>query len=160
MCDDPLATVVGATKPRRSGMSDEAAITTLVHSYARLLDGGEVDAVVALFEHSTWRSEPGGSVRHGPAEIRPVYEQLLGQDRTSRSKHLLTNLSIEVGSGADTARSHCYWTVLHSGDGGRVEVSLSGQYADTFEKVDGGWRFTDRLITVDLTAEPAPGASG
>jgi hypothetical protein len=31
-------------------MSDEAAITILVHSCARLLDGGDVDAVVALFE--------------------------------------------------------------------------------------------------------------
>ena len=140
-------------------MSDEAAITTLVNSYARLLDGGEVDAVVALFEHATWRSEPGGSVRRGPAEIRPVYEQLLARHRTSRSKHLLTKLSIDVQPGADTARSHCYWTVLEGhGTGGRIEVSLSGQYTDAFQKVGGAWRFTDRLITVDLTGGPAPEA--
>jgi hypothetical protein len=132
------------TPSERSWMSDEAAITVPVHSYARRLGGGDVDAVVALFEHSTWRSEPGGSVRRGPAEIRPVYEQLLAHDRTYRSKHLLTNLSIDVQQ-AD-------------GTGGRIEVSLSGQYADTFEKVDGAWRFTDRLITVDLTGEPAPEA--
>ena len=140
-------------------MSDEAAITTLVHSYARSLDGGDVDGVVALFEHSTWRSEPGGSVRRGPDEIRPVYEQQLAHDRTSRSKHLLTNLSIDVQPGTNTARSHCYWTVLQGhGTGRRIEVSLSGQYTDTFEKIDGAWRFTDRLITVDLTGEPAPEA--
>ena len=140
-------------------MSDEAAITTLVNSYARLLDGGDVDAVVALFEHSTWRSEPEGSIRRGPDEIRPVYEQLVAHGRTSPSKHLLTNLSIDLQPGSDTARSHCYWTVLLRGHGsGQIEVSVSGQYIDTFEKVDGDWRFTDRLITVDLTGEPAPEA--
>ena len=137
-------------------MSDEAAITVLVHSYARLLDGSDVDAVVALFEHSTWRSEPGGAVRRGPAEIRPVYERLTAHHR-GRTKHLLTNLSIDVHPRTDTASSHCYWTVLvAAGTGGRIEISLSGQYADTFEKVDGVWRFTDRLITVDLNGEPSP----
>ena len=39
-------------------MSDADEITALVHSYARLLDDGDVDAVAALFEHSTWRSLP------------------------------------------------------------------------------------------------------
>jgi hypothetical protein len=39
-------------------MSDSEAITALVHSYARLLDAGDIDGVVALFEHSTWRSLP------------------------------------------------------------------------------------------------------
>jgi hypothetical protein len=53
-------------------MSDEAAITVLVHSYAGLLDGGDVD--------------------------------------------------------------------------------------DTFEKVGGTWRFTDRLITGDLGGQPSPEA--
>ncbi len=138
-------------------MSDEAAIAVLVHSYARLLDGGDVDGVVSLFEHSTWRSDPSGPVRRGPDEIRSVYEQLVSHHRTHRTKHLLTNLSIEVQPDAGTARSHCYWTVLRGDDtGGRIEVSLSGQYADTFEKLDGRWRFTDRLITVDLEAHRSP----
>ncbi|MGO8827266.1 MAG: nuclear transport factor 2 family protein [Acidimicrobiales bacterium] len=35
-------------------MSDADEITRLVHSYARLLDSGDVHGVAALFEHSTW----------------------------------------------------------------------------------------------------------
>jgi hypothetical protein len=35
---------------------------------------------------------------------------------------------------------------------GRVENTLSGQYGDMLEKAGGVWRFTDRLITVDLGA--------
>ena len=43
-------------------MSDVEEISALVHSYARLLDSGDVDGVTALFEHSTWRSMPKGSM--------------------------------------------------------------------------------------------------
>ncbi len=132
-------------------MSDVDDITALVHSYARLVDGGDVDAVVALFEHSTWRSWPNGSTRRGAAAVRPVYENLMARDGDHRTKHLITNLSIEVAADATTASSHCCWTVLRSAPGETIAIDLSGQYTDTFERAEGGWRFTDRLISVDLT---------
>jgi ketosteroid isomerase-like protein len=138
-------------------MSDADEITALVHSYARLLDSGDVDAVAALFEHSTWRSLPKGSVLRGTAEVRPVYENLLAQDRSRHTKHLITNLSVDLEPGATTASSHCRWTVLQGTPGEPISITLSGQYADTFEKVDNRWRFSDRLITTDLTgAAPTP----
>jgi len=138
-------------------MSDADEIRALVHSYARLLDQGDVDAVVTLFEHSTWRSLPHGSMLRGSAEVRPVYENLLAQDSNYRTKHLITNLTVEVAPGGANASSHCDWTVLQGAPGERVGVTQSGQYTDTFQKIDGSWRFTDRLITVDLTTEsPSP----
>jgi 3-phenylpropionate/cinnamic acid dioxygenase small subunit len=130
-------------------MSDTDDITALVHSYAHLIDGGDLDAVVALFEHSTWRSWPNGTVLRGSA-VRPVYERLLADSGDYRTKHLITNLSVVVDDGAATASSHCYWTVLRSIPGHPIDIDLSGQYTDAFEKADGRWRFTDRLITVDL----------
>jgi 3-phenylpropionate/cinnamic acid dioxygenase small subunit len=135
-------------------MSDLGEITALVNSYARLLDGGDMDGVTALFAHSTWRSEPHGRVLRGIEEIRPVYEQLKTYDGSPRTKHLLTNLTVDVETGASTASAHCYWTVLQNvAPGSAISVILSGQYTDTFEKVDGAWCFADRLITVDLTGD-------
>jgi ketosteroid isomerase-like protein len=135
-------------------MSDLGEITALVNSYALLLDGGDMHAVAALFTHSTWRSEPEGHVLRGVEEIRPVYEQLKAQEGGARTKHLLTNLTVEVEPEASTASAHCYWTVLQNiGPGHPINVLLTGQYADTFEKVDGAWRFADRLITLDLTGD-------
>ena len=137
-------------------MSDVEDITALVHSYARLLDGGDVDAVAALFEHSTWRSEPRGSFLRGSAEVRSVYEKLKASDAGLRTRHLLTNVAVDIQPGATSATSHCYWTVLQSvGPGQRIDVVLSGQYIDTFAKVDGGWRFSDRLIVVDFGGDPS-----
>ena len=139
-------------------MSDVDEISALVHSYARLLDGGDVDGVTALFEHSTWRSMPKGSMLRGAAEVRPIYENLLAQDRTRHTKHLITNLSVHVEPGAMTAGSHCRWTILQGIPGEPISITLSGQYADTFEKVDNRWRFSDRLITTDLSGAPSPPA--
>jgi ketosteroid isomerase-like protein len=130
-------------------MSDAEEITALVHSYALLLDGGDTEAVVALFEHSTLRSEPNGSVLRGSDEIRPVYERLK-VDGAPRTKHLLTNLTVDVEAASSSAASHCYWTVLREVPTGGIDVMLSGQYVDRFEKVNGRWRFADRLIRVDL----------
>jgi SnoaL-like domain len=133
-------------------MSDLGDVTALVNSYALLLDGGDMDAVAALFEHATWRSEPAGQVLRGVEQIRPVYEQLKTDEGGPRTKHLLTNLTVTVEEGATTASAHCYWTVLQNREDGRaIEIILSGQYTDKFGKTDGVWHFADRLITVDLT---------
>jgi len=141
-------------------MSDVEEIIALVHSYALLLDGGDTEAVVALFEHSTLRSEPNGSSLRGSDEIRPVYERLTA-DGAPPTKHLLTNLTVDVEAGLSSATSHCYWTVLRQVSNTGIDVMLSGQYVDRFEKVDGRWRFADRLITVDLvggSGGPSPSA--
>jgi hypothetical protein len=135
-------------------MSDEGAIIALVHSYALLLDRGDMDAVAELFRHATWRSEPNGQVLRGFEQIRPVYEQLQTPDGSPRTKHLLTNVTVDLDPGGTTASSHCYWTVLQNVESGRaITIILSGQYVDTFEKAEGSWRFTDRLIVVDLTGD-------
>lgn len=134
-------------------MSDVDEITGLVYSYARLLDGGDVDAVSALFEHSTWRSMPPGSVLRGTSQVRPVYERLLAAGGP-QTKHLITNLWVALEPKGTTATSHCLWTVVQKAAGGQIEIKLSGQYADTFEKVDDQWRFADRLITTDLSSDP------
>jgi hypothetical protein len=132
-------------------MSDLTEITALVNSYALLLDSGDMEAVSNLFEHATWRSAPQVSVLRGSAEVRPVYDALKTYDGVPRTKHLLTNLTIVVDQTGTTASSHCYWTVLQNlEDGGRIEAILSGQYTDRFEKSDGKWHFSDRLITADL----------
>jgi ketosteroid isomerase-like protein len=138
-------------------MSDVEEITALVHSYALLLDGGDTEAVVDLFEHSTLRSEPNGSVLLGSDEIRPVYERLT-VDGASRTKHLLTNLTVDVEKASSSAASHCYWTALPEVSTGGIDVMLSGRYVDRFEKVDGRWRFADRLIRDDLGGGPNPSA--
>jgi hypothetical protein len=87
--------------------------------------------------------------------VRPVYRNLLDGVGAHATKHLITNLSVDVEPNATTASSHCYWTVLQNEPTGGIVITLSGQYADSFEKVDDGWQFSDRVISVDLTGGPS-----
>jgi len=134
--------------------TDLASITALIHAYARPLDTGDLDGVAALFEHSTWRSALTESVLQGKDQVRAVYDGVRLYDGIPRTKHLITNLSIDVETAADRATAECYFTVLQGiVPGEPIEIILSGQYVDRFERAGGRWRFSDRLIAVDLAGD-------
>ncbi len=133
---------------------DRAEIAALVHEYARRLDTGDLDGVAALFEHATWRSDADGTVLRGTDQVRRVYSQVRLYDGTPRTKHLITNLLVEVDPGADTAAAQCYFTVLQGiVPGEPIQVILSGRYVDRFERARGDWRFADRLFVADLIGD-------
>ncbi len=135
-------------------MTDHDQITALIHAYAGRLDAGDLDGVAALFEHATWRSDSTRAVLQGTGQVRAVYDRVHLYDGSPRTKHLITNLSIDMQPGADRARSDCYFTVLHGiVPGEPIQTILSGRYADRFERVSGTWRFADRLIVVDLAGD-------
>jgi hypothetical protein len=137
-------------------MSDRAEITALVHAYARRLDAGDLDGVSALFEHATWRSEATGEVRRGSEEVRAVYERVRLYDGIPHTKHLISNLSIDVEPVVGRAAAECYFTVLQGVDArDPIQIILSGRYVDRFDRVDGVWRFADRLFVVRLTGDLA-----
>jgi 3-phenylpropionate/cinnamic acid dioxygenase small subunit len=133
---------------------DHAEITALIHAYASLLDAGELDGVAALFEHASWRSATADTVLRGADQVRKVYSRVHLYDGTPRTKHLITNLSVDVEAGADTAAAQCSYTVLQGiVPGAPIQVILSGRYVDRFERVSGRWRFADRLVVVDLIGD-------
>jgi 3-phenylpropionate/cinnamic acid dioxygenase small subunit len=137
-------------------MSDRAEIAALVHAYASRLDAGDLDGVSALFEHATWRSESTGEVLRGREEVRAIYERVRLYDGSPRTKHLISNLSIDVEPDVDRAAAECCFTVLQGVDpGDPIQIVLSGRYVDRFERVAGVWRLADRLFVVDLTGDLA-----
>ena len=135
-------------------MGDRDEITALVHRYAELLDGGDIDAVVALFGHATWRSAATGAVLRTPEEIRAVYERIMLYDGTPRTRHLINNLTIELVDGDDDASGRCYYTVLQGGEPGTpIQTILAGRYEDRYHRGADGWEFADRLFHIDLTGD-------
>ena len=135
-------------------MSDLDEITALVHTYASRLDAGDLDGVSALFEHAMWRSESTGEEHHGREEVRRVYERVRLYDGKPRTKHLITNLCIQVEPDVGRAAGVCSFTVLQGVHPGEpIQIILSGRYVDQFERVADVWRFSDRLFIVDLTGD-------
>ena len=133
-----------------STFSDWHAVNTLLMSYADHVDGARFADVAALFEHATYRVEHAGtshvSEYRGAADVLGFCQQTrIHDDGTPRTKHVITNVNIQVDGDGATARS--YVTVFQQTDVLPLQPIASGCYLDRFERVDGNWRFADRLIT-------------
>ncbi len=125
----------------------------LVGAYADRLDAGDLDGVVALFEHAVVRAPRTGTELAG-AEVRRMYEPVIRYgDGTPRTKHVLTNLMVEVDDAAGTATSHCVFTVWQASPADGLRPVLAGRYDDTFTRVGADWRFVERVIHADLLGD-------
>ena len=132
--------------------SDTEAITALVMVYAERLDAGDLDGVAALFAHATWRSPERSQPLRGTAAVRRVYDGVLLYDGRPRTRHVVTNVVVEL-DGADRATARSTFTVLQALPDFPLQPILCGRYHDAFERVDGVWRFADRLIAPDLVGD-------
>src|SRR3954471_13525570 len=126
-------------------------IEALVYRYAELLDAGDLDGVAALFEHAAWKSARADV--QGTQAVRRMYDGvILYEDGTPRTKHVITNVVIDHQEGSTQASARSYFTVLQANDGVLRPV-IAGRYHDRFERVDGEWRFAERIIHPDLQGD-------
>ena len=131
--------------------SDDEAVRALVIAYAERLDRGDLDGVAALFEGAVVRAARSGELR-GAAEVRRMYDPvILYEDGTPRTQHVLSNLEVQVDAAAGTATSRCAFTVVQARPAGGIQPVLAGRYEDRFERLDGVWKFVERVIRPDLT---------
>jgi hypothetical protein len=137
-------------------MSDDwHAIETLIMTYAERVDLGDFAGVADLFDGATYRSALGDDVmvQDGRDAVLNTFETLVRRypDGTPRTKHVTTNVMVEVDGNTATARS--YYTVMQQTDVLPLQPIICGRYHDAFAKHDGTWRFTDRLIFSDLIGD-------
>ena len=127
-------------------MSDHEEIRALVHAYAERIDLGDFDAVADLFAHATIVAGDGSEF----SDRATLVELWRGSVRTYEDGsphvcHLISNLDVRVGDDGTSATARSYVTVMQAVAGvlplQPVAVSL---HLDTFAKVDGAWRFTER----------------
>jgi SnoaL-like domain len=132
--------------------TDVEAITALVMEYAERLDLGDLDGVAALFAHATWRSPGRVEPLRGTVAVRRAYDGVILYDGIPSTRHVVTNLVVTVGS-PDRATARSVFTVFQARPDFPLQPIISGRYHDAFERVDGAWRFADRLILPDLIGD-------
>jgi hypothetical protein len=130
------------------------AIAALVHAYAERIDAGDLEGVAELFAHGTFGAS-GGPARRGVDELLAVFRRavILHDDGTPRTKHVVTNLTIAVDAAAGTATARSYFTVLQATATLPLQVIVAGRYEDRFACADGTWRFTERVVHMDLRGD-------
>ena len=139
-----------------TGHDGRDAVTKLVFRYAELVDEGAFDAVAQLFEHATFRAVVGPDVytRTGADQVRKQFEHMvITYDGVPCTKHVTTNVVVDVDDRGRTAASRSYYSVLQARPDLPLQVIIAGRYHDAFAAVDGEWRFTDRLIFSDLVGD-------
>jgi 3-phenylpropionate/cinnamic acid dioxygenase small subunit len=136
--------------------SDREAITQLVYTYAERMDAGDFEGLAELFAHAELTTEGLDQVSRGSAEVLATYTNWTRrfEDGTPRTKHVMTNLIVDVDEESGRAASRSYFTVLQAVPGVLpLQPIVAGRYRDRFERVDGGWRFTSMHIIIDLVGD-------
>ena len=132
---------------------DVEAIRSLINEYAELIDDGELDAVAALFTHGTWSSPGRGTPLRGADQVRRAYDGVILYDGSPSTKHVISNVTIQVGDDGTAATARSYFTVLQARPDLPLQPILAGRYHDRFERAHGRWRFADRQIIPDLIGD-------
>src|ERR1700728_1707007 len=129
------------------------AIQNLIAAYAELVDDGDFAGLGALLADATFTGS--GAPVSGPDAIETMFRDMLivYADGTPRTRHVTTNVAIDVDEDAGTAVSRAYFTVLQALPGLALQPIVSGRYRDRFARCDGQWRFAERRVLVDLVGD-------
>lgn len=134
--------------------TDYDAITTLIYTYAERLDAGDLDGVAQLFAHATMRSNLRPDVRRGSHAALETFRRTVALYQGSPcTKHVTTNVIVDVDAAHGTATARSYFTVLQARPELPLQIVIAGRYHDQFARTDGTWQFTDRMIHVDLMGD-------
>lgn len=127
---------------RLDAVESRAAITEVLHRYARGWDRRDEEAVRSCF----W---PESQHRHGVYEGSSADFVQFGLSRTAHIKgarHAISNVMIELDG--DRALTECYFAAIHhrpAAAGGDEEYFLEGRFVDVLERRAGEWRIIRRL---------------
>jgi len=129
------------------------AISALMFRYAECVDQADFDGLAALFAHGTMRSTSARDSESGMtgAQVARFYAATnkVHGDGTLRTRHQTTNALIEIDEASDSATAKSYYVVLQATPNLPFQPIVGGRYEDRFERVDGQWRFADRIVRVD-----------
>lgn len=134
-------------------MSDShLEIEKLLYRYAERIDLGDFEGLADLFEHAAITTPGADRGIEGRAAVLELYKRStrLYDDGTPRTKHVTTNVMIEVDEAADTATSRAYFTVFQALEDFPLQVIIAGRYHDKFGRVDGNWQFFERMMLPEL----------
>ena len=132
----------------------DRSIENLVYAYAERIDAGDLDGVAELFRHGRIEAAPG-VVIEGLEKVRGLYASAtrLYDDGTPRTRHVTTNVIVDVDDSDGVASARASYTVFQQTDELPLQAIIIGRYHDTFHRVDGEWCFDTRQMFVDLTGD-------
>ena len=121
-------------------------ISDMMFRYAELFDTGRFDEFAALFEYGKWhKAKPGAT-----AARKWIDDNVQLYDGLTHTKHVTTNVVVDVDEAAGTAEATAYVTIFQALPDFPLQPIFSGRYQDRFTRIDGGWWWSQRAVVGDL----------
>lgn len=135
-------------------MSEREAILRLLHAYSDTIDRGDFTATGELFAPEGVYGIAGRSrASVGPAEVTAALGNVLLYDGVPRTRHIVSNVDIDLADDGLSAAVQSYVHVLHQPPGGPIITIAAGTYRDRLHLVDGRWRFAERRMHIELVGD-------
>jgi 3-phenylpropionate/cinnamic acid dioxygenase small subunit len=131
--------------------SSERVIANLIARYAELTDDGDFDGLGEMMAGANF-SLNGGTPVHGAAAVTRLGNETLQtfEDGTPKTRHVTTNVFIDVDEESGTAVARSYFTVFQSLADFPLQAIAAGRYRDRFTRADGTWAFAERHVISDF----------
>jgi hypothetical protein len=138
-------------------MSDSRyEISKLIFTCDQRNDDGDFDGVGELFAHASIGVEGmGDDIAAGAEQIARQFRDTtqVYEPGGARTHHLSTNLIIEVDEDAGTATCQSHYVMFQQTDALPLQPINAGRNYDTFECMDGVWRWKKRYIRVMFSGD-------
>jgi len=137
-------------------MEDSRQIENLIYRYAELIDDGNLEGVAELFRSAEIVSTAHGVRRQGFDEVLQMYRsscRIYETTGTPLTKHLTTNVIVELDEDGKTASARSYYTVMQATESLPLQPVICGRYKDRFRRVDAQWQFASREMIVELIGD-------
>lgn len=127
-------------------MNDVSGVRRLLALYCQLMDDRRYEEWSELFgSDGIWAL--GGREYHGHVEAKAYMDQLLRDRPHRRTRHLNTNLVIEVDGNEGRVTSD-FAMLAREPDDAPWTVVAFGRYVDRVVRSGQGWQFAERRLTV------------
>ncbi len=126
---------------------DEIELRNLYFRYARAVDRLDVELLRSCFHEDA-------RITTSRTEVRDdfVRNVMIGLTRFRMTQHVTTNVWVEIDG--DAARGEAYAQANHRapGENGAPDTDYrwGGRYVDRFERRDGVWKFSKRVVLHDM----------
>ena len=139
----------------RPSLSSEHDIENVMYRYGEYVDLARFDELGELFRHGAIRSDRGSGDLRGEA-VATFYRatnRVHPDTGTLRTRHIASNVIIEVDDPAGTATARSYFVVCQQTNVLPLQPIVAGRYHDTFRRIEGEWWFDLRMIYVELIGD-------
>lgn len=128
------------------------AIEALIFGYADRIDAGDFEGLAELFREGCIVAVGLPPVR-GRDAVLALYEgttRRYPDDGTPHTRHITTNLQLEIDEAAGHARARSSFTVFQALADFPLQAIIVGRYDDRFRRAAGGWYFEQREMRPEL----------